>query len=52
MSWSVGAVENLTGRQRDVCSLSLQKVFNIDTLTGTDEAAVIAVVSEKVELLH
>lgn len=43
----VKALENLKGIQKDICSLSLQKVFNLETLTGADEAAVIAVVSEK-----
>ena len=48
----VRASENLTGIQKDICSLSLQRVFNFETLTGADEAAVIAVVSEKTEWHH
>lgn len=52
MCWSVKALENPKGIQKDICSLSLQKVFNLETLTGADEAAVIAVVSEKTKRHH
>lgn len=48
----VKASENPTGIQKDICSLSLQKVFNLETLTAADEAAVIAVVSDKMERHH
>lgn len=47
MCWSVKAVENPTGIQNDICSLSPQRVFNLETLTGADEAAVSVVLSEK-----
>lgn len=52
MCWAVKALENPTGIQKDICSLSLQKVFNLETLTGADEAAVSVVVSEKTEWHH
>lgn len=52
MCWSVKAVENPTGIQNDICSLSPQRVFNLETLTGADEAAVSVVLSEKTEWHH
>lgn len=52
MCLSAEALENPKGIQKDICSLCLQKIFNLETLTGADEAAVIAVVSEKTKWHH
>uniref|UniRef100_A0A3B4UCV5 5-cytosine rRNA methyltransferase NSUN4 n=1 Tax=Seriola dumerili TaxID=41447 RepID=A0A3B4UCV5_SERDU len=49
---NLSVVEQAIHLAREKHGIHLERVFNLETLTGADEAAVIAVVSEKTEWLH